>query len=295
MEVRVGSAPDAWGVWFADDPKQIPWQRFMDEVAAAGYKWIELGPYGYLPTDKGRLRSELDSRGLGVSASFAMARLEDPAVWPQLEKHVAAASELLVSLGAKYLVLIDDVYSDLETGEMLAPARLDADSWKRLIEATHKVADIAFDRFGLKVVFHPHGDTHVEHEDQIEALLEQTDPKRISLCLDTGHHAYGGGDPISFMRRHHDRIPYLHLKTVDADVVKEVRSKNIGFGPAVAMGAFTELRDGSIDFVAFRDLLRELGYEGWAIVEQDMHGSPHDRPFPVAKRARAYLKEVGIG
>jgi inosose dehydratase len=62
--IRVGSAPDSWGVWFPDDPEQVPWQRFLDEVSACGYEWIELGPYGYLPTDPARLADELGSRGL---------------------------------------------------------------------------------------------------------------------------------------------------------------------------------------------------------------------------------------
>jgi inosose dehydratase len=44
--VKVGSAPDSWGVWFADDEQQTPWRRFLDEVAGAGYTRIELGPYG---------------------------------------------------------------------------------------------------------------------------------------------------------------------------------------------------------------------------------------------------------
>ncbi len=49
--ILVGSAPDSWGVWFPDDPNQTPYTRFLDEVAASGYQWIELGPFGYLPTD----------------------------------------------------------------------------------------------------------------------------------------------------------------------------------------------------------------------------------------------------
>ena len=60
--------PDSWGVWFPDDPKQVPWQRFLDEASAAGYEWIELGPYGYLPTDPAQLSDELESRGLKLSA-----------------------------------------------------------------------------------------------------------------------------------------------------------------------------------------------------------------------------------
>ncbi|MGP4057718.1 2-keto-myo-inositol dehydratase, partial [Mycobacterium sp. 4D054] len=42
--IRVGSAPDSWGVWFPDDPQQTPYTRFLDEVAESGYEWIELGP-----------------------------------------------------------------------------------------------------------------------------------------------------------------------------------------------------------------------------------------------------------
>ncbi len=50
--LRLGSCPDSWGVWFADDPRQTPWNRFLDELAGVGYEWLELGPYGYLPTDR---------------------------------------------------------------------------------------------------------------------------------------------------------------------------------------------------------------------------------------------------
>ncbi len=62
--ILVGSAPDSWGVWFPDDPQQTPYTRFLDEVAASGYEWIELGPFGYLPTDPKQLSDELNARGL---------------------------------------------------------------------------------------------------------------------------------------------------------------------------------------------------------------------------------------
>ncbi|MGO2846954.1 MAG: 2-keto-myo-inositol dehydratase, partial [Microbacterium gubbeenense] len=31
--LRIGTAPDSWGVWFPDDPGQVPWERFLDEAA----------------------------------------------------------------------------------------------------------------------------------------------------------------------------------------------------------------------------------------------------------------------
>lgn len=295
MNVRIGTAPDSWGVWFPSDPKQIPWPRFLDEVAQVGYKWIELGPYGYLPTDPATLRSELDKRGLNVCAAVAMANLEEPSAWPGLEKQVLGGGELLASLGGKFLVLIDDTYSDMFTGKRISPTRLDKSAWRRLIETTHKVADIARDRFGLTLVFHPHAETHVEYEEEIEAFLEETDPNRISLCLDTGHHAYRGGDPVNFMRRHHQRIPYLHLKSVDREKQKKVEREKIPFALAVGMDVFCEPSRGAVDFWVFGDVLRETSYQGYAIVEQDMYPAPFDKPLPIAQRTRAYLREIGIG
>lgn len=295
MNVRIGSAPDSWGVWFPSDPKQTPWQRCLDEIAAAGYEWTELGPYGYLPADLPTLRAELAKRGLRVSATFAMAHLEDPAAWPGLEKQVLGGGELLAALGARFLVLIDDTYSDLWTGQPTRPSRLDADAWKRLIETTHRVADLVRDRFGLQVTYHPHAETHVEYEDQIEAFLEQTDPQRVALCLDTGHHAYRGGDAVAFFRRHHRRIPYLHLKSVDRQKQAWVERERIPFAVAVANDVFCEPSQGAVDFAAFRDALCEVNYDGWATVEQDMYPAPFDKPLPIAKRTRAYLREIGIG
>jgi len=295
MDVTVGSAPDNWGVWFPNDPRQTPWHRYLDELVEAGYYWTELGPYGYLPTDLPTLRAELNKRGVRVTGTFVMPHLEDRDAWPQIEKAVLDTGELLTKLDAKFLILIDDVYSDLFTGKQIRPARLDDSAWKQLIENTHRVANLAHDRFGLRTVFHPHAEAHVEYEDQIEAFLEQTDPARVSLCLDTGHHAYRNGDPVSFMRQHHQRIPYLHLKSVDPVIRKRVAAEGIPFALAVAQDMFCEPAKGAVDFAAFRDVLRDIDYRGWAIVEQDMYPAPFDKPLPIAKRTRAYLREIGIG
>ena len=81
--ILVGSAPDSWGVWFPDDPNQTPYTRFLDEVAASGYEWIELGPFGYLPTDPKKLSDELAARNLKLSAGTVFEHLhQDEFVGP---------------------------------------------------------------------------------------------------------------------------------------------------------------------------------------------------------------------
>jgi len=295
MKIRVGSAPDSWGIWFPEDPKQMPWERFLDEIAEAGYDYTELGPYGYLPTHAQQLRRELEARRLSVCGGFVMARLDDPEYWPEVERQTLGAGEVLTALGGEYLVLIDDTYSDPWTGKLLEPASLEPAQWAVLGANAMRVAKLAQEEFGLTLVFHPHAETHIEYEAQIERLLRETDPALVSLCLDIGHHAYRGGEPISFFREHHRRIPYLHLKNVDPVVQRRVKDENIPFAHAVGASIFCEPWRGAVDYEAFRDVLKEVDYAGFAVVEQDMYPAPFDKPLPIAKKTRAYLKEIGIG
>jgi len=296
MHLTIGSAPDSWGVWFGDDPRQMPWHRFLDEIAEAGYEWMELGPFGYLPTDPKTLKQEVDRRGLKVTGSFVEGDLANPGTsWPRIERQLRGWGEIFQQFHAKFLVLIQDCYTNLFNGELISPPRLDEAAFARLVDTTHRVGRIAREDYGLTLVFHPHAQTHIEYEDQIEQFLKATDPALVSLVLDTGHHSYCGGDVVAFMRKHHGRIPYLHLKSVDRAVRAQVAAENIPFAQAVGMGMFVEPSKGAVDFIAFRDLLREIDYRGFGIVEQDMFPAPFDRPLPIAKRTRSYLREIGLG
>ena len=292
--LKVGNCPDSWGVWFAENPRQTPWTRFLDEVTEAGFEWIEVGPLGYLPTDPAILKPEIDRRGLKVSATMLMAHMEDDDALDQIEVQMEVGGPLLTALGAQFIGVIDGPYTNMESGDLDRPRRLEGDAWKRLIANTNKASELLRDRYGFEMVFHPHTDTHVEYDEQMEALLDETDPS-VSMVLDTGHHAFRGGDPVDFMRRHHERIPYLHIKNVDADVTRKVEAEGISMVDAVAMGAFVEPSTGIVDFEAFLRVLREVGYTGIVMVEQDMYPVPFDRPLPIAKRTREYLREVGYG
>ena len=295
MNVRLGTAPAAWGVNFPDDPKQTPWSRYLDEVAEAGYEWTELGPYGYLPTDLSTLRQELDQRNLKLTGAFVMRPLENSSAWSEIQQDLRAAGELVSALNAEHLVLIDGQYTDEITGERIAPSTIDDEAWKTLIDTTHAVARLAREKFGLRTVFHPHAETYVQYEPQIERFLEETDPALVGVCFDIGHHAFCGGEPLAFLRKHLERIEYLHFKSVDPHKWKEVRERGTPFAIATAEDVFCEPSQGTVDFLALRDLLREFNYDGFGIVEHDMYPAPFDKPLPIARRTRAYLKEIGLG
>ncbi|MDQ0991008.1 sugar phosphate isomerase/epimerase [Streptomyces sp. V3I7] len=292
--IRVGSAPDSWGVWFPDDPVQVPWRRFLDEVAEAGYEWIELGPYGYLPIDPAVLTEETARRGLTVSAGTVFTDLHHgPGVWERTWEHVSRVAALTQAMGARHLVVIPSFWRDDKTGEVLEPDTLTPDQWRDLTSLTERLGRRVRELYGLAIVVHPHADTHIDGEENVARFLDGTDPSAVSLCLDTGHYAYCGGDSVELIETYGERIGYLHLKQVDPRVLAGVRANGTPFGPAVAQGVMCEPPAGVPALEPVLAAARKLDADLFAIVEQDMYPCDPDRPLPIARRTRAFLRSCG--
>ena len=287
--LALGSCPDSWGVWFADDPNQTPWPRFLDELAEAGYKWVELGPYGYLPTDPARLREEVDRRGLKVSGQAVFGGLHDAARWDGDLAGARATAELVRALRGSYVVLLPD-----DAGPN--PPELTDEQWQTLLDATNRLGRVLRDDYGLTAVFHPHADSHVGTQAQIERFLEGTDPQAVGLCMDTGHIAYYDGDNVELIRRYPERIQYLHIKQVDPEVIEQVRAEDLDFGQAVRRGVMVEPPLGVPAVEPILDALDRYVDRGlFMIGEQDLYPCEPDVPLPIAKRTHEYLRKVGVG
>jgi inosose dehydratase len=293
MPIHVGTAPDSWGVWFASDERQTPWQRFLDEVALSGYGAIELGPYRYLPTDPDVLEKELARRSLRLAGGTLSGDFDAHTGWDEIRERTVGVCDILAALDAHFVVLLDAGYFDAG-GRATGPRQLDEAGWACVRDNLHRLGEYTASR-GVAAVFHPHADTTIQFEPQIERLLELTDPALVNLCLDVGHHAYPGGNPVSFFRNHHSRVSYLHLKDVDAGLAEQARAEHWTFGKSVDAGAFVDLGQGSVDIVGLNRVALEVGYDGWGIVEQDMYPAPFDKPLPIARRNRDYLRSNAVG
>lgn len=290
----IGTAPDSWGVWFPDDPKQTPWQRFLDEAAEAGYRWIELGPYGYLPTDPSRLADELAARDLKVSAGTVFTAFHrGREQWEQAWEPARRVAELTAAMGGEHIVVIpamwrDDVTGEAVENEVLTPKQLDS-----LYRGHDELGRRLADQFGLRQQFHSHADSHVLTGEDVDRLLENTDPALLSLCLDTGHAEYGGASSVELIRSHPDRIGYLHLKQVDPDVLARVRAENLTWAAANTAGVMAEPPRGLPDLRAVIEAVEALDRPIFGIVEQDMYPVAFDVPLPIATRTRRYLLSCG--
>jgi inosose dehydratase len=292
--LRLGTAPDSWGVWFADDPAQVPWRQYLDEAAGAGYRWTELGPYGYLPTDPEQLRDELAARDLTLTGGTVFGALHrGGAALDDAKRACATEAATIQPLGARHLVFLPEGYTGPD-GSLTQPATLSDEGWASLTDGLSELGRYARDELACVLVVHSHADTHLAAPPEIERFLRATDPDAVKVCLDTGHVAYCGGDNLALIRDHPDRIAYVHLKSVDPAVRARVRAEGLDFGAAVRLGAMVEPELGEPDMPPVIEALAALERDLFCIVEQDLYPCPPDVPLPIARRTFAYYEAHGL-
>jgi inosose dehydratase len=134
----------------------------------------------------------------------------------------------------------------------------------------------------------------MDFEVEIERLLLAVDAKLLKLCIDTGHSHYADFDPVAFMKRHRDRLAYVHFKDIDPAVRADVVANRTGFYKACGQGIFCNLGKGMTDFEAVRQLLLDTGYDGWCTVEQDCDPAGPTNPVDDARANRDYLHSIGF-
>ncbi len=300
MTIRSGNAPVSWGIFeFTDIAPKYTYTQVLDEMREAGYTGTELGPWGFLPTDPARLCEELDKRGMKMISAFVPTRFADPGALPAGEEAALRTGELLHAAGARIIVLADDngtVENRIDRAGSIRPEDgLSAEGWKVFAGGVNQVAQKLMDKYGLAVAFHHHCAGFVETPTEIDRLMELTKPEWVGLCLDTGHYVYGGGGAsgVDAVKRYGKRINHLHFKDCDPNILARVRKEHLPYFEAVGAGVYCELGKGSVDFRAISDEMNKLGFDGFAVVEQDMLPGL-GTPFESAKRNREYLRSIGL-
>ena len=298
MSIKLASAPVSWGIYeFAGTGVKFPYERVLDEITEVGYKGIELGPYGYLPTDPDVLRQELKRRDLQLLSAFVPVRLADRDAHEDGVQEALKVGRLLAALDATTIVLADDNGSvpELvqEAGQRTGSALSD-DEWDVFAEGVNLIAHRVHDETGLSIVFHHHCAGYVETPEETRKLLERADPDLVGLCLDTGHWHFGGGDAVKAVREWGERIRYLHLKDCDPAVLQQVREEGHDYFEAVKMGVFPHLGEGDVNFPTVISSMKAAGYNGWAVVEQDVFVDDLDAPLQSAMKNRRYLRSIGL-
>ena len=296
MTIRIGNAPCSWGIEFPSDPAYPIWQSVLQQCAGAGYKGIELGPIGYMPEDPAILSDELVKNDLSIIGGVVFRPFHDPAKWDEVLDAAQRTCKALVAHGAEHLVLIDSISPRRAptAGRADEAEQMDTAEWTAFRDRIATVAKIGTEEYGLTVGIHAHAAGFIDFEPELERLLSEVDESILKICFDTGHHSYAGYDPVAFMKRHVDRISYMHFKDIDPDVKADVVAKRTDFYKACGQGIFCNLGQGDVDFGAVRQILLDAGFSGWCTVEQDCDPSVPGTPLEDAAANRTYLEQIGF-
>ena len=300
--IKIANAPCSWGKLEFDlehKSEVIGFEQVLNEIKDTGYLGTELGDWGYMPTSPELLRKEISQRGLELLGAFVpMALTEDiedkDMIAPALE-----VAELMYNSGYKnaFIILSDDNGSNLErtknAGRITSDMGLSDKKWERYASRTEKIATAVKESFNLRTVFHHHCAGFVETPKEIEKLMNLTNPELLGLCLDTGHYAFGGGNPIEALEKYYDRIWHVHFKDYDPIVAKASAFIKGDYFDALKRGVFCELGKGIIDFTTITSKLKENGYDDWIVVEQDILPGMGD-PKISALLNRKFLTKIGL-
>jgi len=258
---RLAGAPISWGV--CEIPgwgEQLPPERVLAEMRGLGLHATEFGPIGYLGDGAGEVRERLHRHGLEFVGGFLPVVLHDAAAQAASLEFARRTAELYAACGGTLLV------SAVVLDEAWSPTRdLDENEWRTLLDGLARLDDLAV-RHGLDHVLHPHAGTLVERPVDVERVL---DDSNVSICLDTGHLAIGGADPLALANDAFDRIGHVHLKDIDGAVALRLRGGELGLVEAVRHGLFRPLGDGDVPVAEIAAVLARRGYYGWLVLEQD--------------------------
>ena len=299
--IAVANAPCSWGVLEFESKSASPgYEQVLEEIAESGYAGTELGDWGFMPTEPAVLQERLDRRSLAMVGAFVTTRLADSRSY-EASLHTAVETARLLSAvgngGRPVIVLSDEPTADpVRTGAAgrVEPALgLTARQWDEAARGVERIAAAVRDETGLRTVFHHHCAGYVETPDEIDALMQRTDPTLVGLCLDSGHATYGGGSAIELLSRHRARIWHVHFKDCEPHVADFARRERLDYQDALRRGLFCELGRGSVDFPALLRDLHETNYDGWIVVEQDVLPAMGS-PVASATRNRRYLRDIGL-
>lgn len=240
----------------------LTWRNFEEavkDIAEIGYDGIEAPVSAYLDR-LDDLKALLEQHHLACSATYVGGAFWKG--WTDEAEQAVKVAQALPKVGCSILILASAGYQP-RPGK--APKRV----YQRFCETINEIAKRAKE-LGVKTVFHNHAWTLIESPEEIDLLMENTDPELVFAGFDTAQLAYGGADPVATLRKYRDRIGYLHIKDLNPALAGMTLEQRYQIGRVKHV--FWELGRGAIGekgLVGVLDVLREVSYEGWICAELD--------------------------
>ncbi len=272
FEKPIGPAPAEFHLGYAS----ITWagqdRLAIDDIAALGFPGIQLRSNAIAEFGTAsELKELLQKHHLTfVALSSGALRVDLGTEAEDLAQHSAHA-KFVHDAGGLYLQVTDQRPKNRP---------ITADDYRRLGRLLTEVGKHATD-LGVPIGYHNHMGTLGEKPEEVDRVLDASDPRYVKLELDVAHYLQGGGDPAQAIDRYHDRLLFLHIKDVEA-VAPPINGKSY---------RFVELGRGRVDLPAIFASLKRANFRGWTVVELDAVPDQTRTPRESAMISKTYLEE----
>ena len=278
-QLCIATCPVNWNNNDLSDWRPVtPFPIILDRICDAGYRATEYD--GLFGTNIAAVRNEIRSRDMVLTGSYQwvdfLARGDQSEAYEDLKPTL----QFLADINCPNLIVSDSLRPHRVALAGRVPAdgseSLDDASYQRLADGIHTVAMIA-SSYDISVRYHNHVGSWIEAPHELDSLLRHLNTSWANLCFDTGHYAYGGGNPYQFIHDNVGKIGYLHLKDVDTAAVSNARERKLTFLEALREVVFSPIGTGTADIPKILSILCNHRFDGWIVVEQDTCvGDPTD-------------------
>lgn len=293
QSIKLGISPINW---VNEDVLELgdhyTFEELLRDFTNLGFKGTENSRK--FPKETSVLKRELAEKGIQLASQWKGVLFSDPRYRDSELVSYRQHVEFLKEMGSRHVVtcelggsIIGDPRRTRGVQEVIP---LTDEEWEHMVEGLHQAGEICREN-GMKLVYHYHIGTVVERPNEIQRLMETTNPALVHLLLDTGHSFYGGADPLQLYRQFSSRVAYVHLKDVRSDMLEKVRNESIPFQQAVIQGVFTVPGDGCIDFLPIFQSFAEYGYDDWMILEAEQDPGKAN-PYEYALKSKNYIDKI---
>lgn len=267
--MKIATNAPQWKQFAKANGKELSKRLFIEEAAAAGCAGVEISGLDEEFESAAAARDFLERHNIALAAWQANIHYSaNPACVDAYEKALRDAAEM----GVKTIMTCGGFMSTRRRNTY-------AFDYDTFAESLGPMVALAAD-MGLSIAYHPHWRCICETLDETRRIVERV--PGLQLCVDTGHLAACGSDPVAFIREMGERIIHTHIKDYswERDRFAEPGGGD-GGGPRT-----------TVDFPACIEALREVGYDGWLCLELDRPWEPGmPKPVEITRQSISYLRE----
>ena len=271
------------------DTGTLPYTEMLDVIRDTGFEGFRLTGWpavlGRIGMDLSQLEKELSKRNLRIATLSFNGAADDPSKHAEIEKSAREACQFLKRFGATELV----TFSPRRVNKVLEREHI-----RRACQFYNHLGDVCAE-YGIRTGLHNHSQGQlIESQDEIELLLNWTDPKKFHWCPDTVHLYMANCDILGLFRKYAHRLIFFDL--VDARYEYQTQEMRLPNGKIEEAGSQNgtfmlsnrDYGDGEVDLQGIMRIIKSVNYKGWINIDHHYARVSQRNSF---ERCMKYIRE----